>query len=229
MLLYNLLKRVLQKKESRDYSEPMQKVLKKMLEQRLSRSFFMHDTPHVAQALLGKLLIHYYNGHLLVGKIVETESYRSDDPASHAFIGKTERNSALFGPVGHSYVYIIYGLHYGFNVVAREKKFPAGGVLIRALEPLIGIDVMQKNRGITNAKNLTNGPGKLTQAFKITKALNDVDLMHSETFFLAESDEKKSPLLVKTSPRIGISKAKDTLWRFYIQGNPFVSYHKKLE
>ena len=93
----------------------------------------------------------------------------------------------------------------------------------------IGIDVMQKNRGTTNIKDLTNGPGKLTQAFKITKALNDVDLIRSETFFLADNDEKKSPFTVKTSPRIGISKAKDTLWRFYIQGNPFVSYHKKLE
>jgi len=161
----------------------MNMIIKKLLKARLKKGFFAKETTLVAQELLGKLLVLHHNNSLLIGMIVETESYRSDDPASHAFIGKTERNSAMFGPVGHAYVYMNHGVHYGFNIVARSKKYPAGGVLIRAVEPLEGIETMKNNRKLLitdktkTLKNLTNGPGKLTQAFGINKKYNNLNLL----------------------------------------------------
>jgi DNA-3-methyladenine glycosylase len=209
----------------------MNMIIKKLLKARLKKSFFTKETTLVAQNLLGKLLVMRHNNNLLIGKIVETESYRSDDPASHAFIGKTERNCAMFGPVGHAYVYLSHGLHYGFNIVARSKDYPAGGVLIRAVEPLEGIEIMAKHRKLQTkmhlAKNLTNGPGKLTQAFGINKKYNHHNLVTSTELFVAENILHTVTLQeITQSPRIGISKAQSHLWRFFIKDNPFVSPFK---
>jgi DNA-3-methyladenine glycosylase len=209
----------------------MDMLLKKLLKARLKKSFFTRETSLVAQELLGKLLVLHSNNKLIIGMIIETESYRSDDPASHAFIGKTERNSAMFGPVGHAYVYMSHGIHYGFNIVARSKEYPAGGVLIRAVEPLEGIEIMKKNRKQTTEntllKNLTKGPGKLTQAFGINKKYNHADLLSSSELFVTENIFHLAPLhIVSKSTRIGISKAQTHLWRFFIKDNPFVSPFK---
>ncbi len=192
---------------------------------RLKKSFFEEDTPIVAKKLLGCLLVRKINKTYLVAKIVETESYRIDDPASHCYIGKTDRNSALFGPIGHAYVYIIYGIHHGFNIVARSNKYQAGGVLIRAVEPLAEIEIMQYNRNlrdITQLTNLTNGPAKFTQAFNITKKENHENLLISDDLFIS-LDFKVHDFTIVSSKRVGISKAQDVLWRFYIKYNPFVS------
>ncbi len=209
----------------------MDLLIKKLLKARLKKSFFNQETTLVAQELLGKLLVMHHNNNLLVGMIVETESYRSDDAASHAFIGKTERNSAMFGPIGHAYVYLSHGLHYGFNIVARSKDYPAGGVLIRAVEPLKGIEIMKKNRKLQispkEIKNLTNGPGKLTQAFDINKKYNHLNLVTSTELFVTENILRPDTLqTILQSPRIGINKAQHHLWRFFIKDNPFVSPFK---
>src|SRR5581483_6912985 len=135
------------------------------------RSFYQRYTVDVARDLLGKVLISRVGGFMVGGIITETEAYCFDDAACHAFRGKTERNKALFGPVGHSYVYFIYGNHFCCNVVARLPDSPAGGVLIRALQPLYGIEVMQQRRHLKAITLLANGPGKLTQALGITRAL----------------------------------------------------------
>lgn len=178
-------------------------------------SFFSRDTVEVAQDLLGKILVHENNGKLLSGIIIETEAYTSDEPACHAYRGKTKRTEALFGPVGHAYVYFIYGNHYCMNIVAREKGCPAGGVLIRGLKPIEGIENMKQNRGIVDLKNLTNGPGKLTQALGITKNHYGLKLSKENGLYLIEgiAVNKKD---IKATPRIGISQAQDKLWRFTI-------------
>ncbi len=214
------------------YALIMEKLLKILLKHRLPKDFFEKETTLVAKNLLGKLLISYHKNTLLIGMIVETEAYRSDDPASHAYRWKTNRNSAMFGPVGHAYVYINYGIHYGFNVVARDKELAAGGVLIRAVEPLHGIEGMKKNRSFSlknlSLTHLTNGPGKLTQAFGITKKYNHHNLIDSRELFITE-DILNHPQrhILAESHRIGISKAKDHLWRFYIKDNPFISHSLK--
>lgn len=188
----------------------------------LPRSFFLRPTPEVAQELLGKYLVRMINDKRLVGKIVETESYTSEDPACHAFKGKTERTYALFEQVGRAYVYFVYGNHHCFNAVAREKT-EAGGVLIRAVEPVEGIAVMKEHRGGITGYNMTNGPGKLAQAFAIDNSLYSYDLTREGALYLAECAGIKEHFIIKETTRIGISKAQDLLHRFYIVGSPWVS------
>lgn len=188
----------------------------------LKRSFYQRNTIQIAQELLGKLLVRQIGKNTLAGIIVETEAYIRSDPACHAFRGKTESNQALFGPVGHTYIYFIYGNHFCVNVVAHSKEQCAGGVLIRALEPVQGIELMQQHRKANTLKNLTNGPGKLAQALQITKELYGQDLTKQGPLYLSEGisiSEKK----ICYTPRIGISKAQENLWRFYICDNDFVS------
>lgn len=182
----------------------------------IKREFYERDTVIVAQELLGKILVREINGKKLTGIINETEAYKSDDPASHAFKGKTERNKVLFGSVGRAYIYFTYGNHYCLNVVARDKKCIAGGVLIRGIKPLEGIEIMYKNRGVFDLKNLTNGPGKLTQALDINKELYGVDLTKKGPLYITEGiDIKKSQIIA--TPRIGIKKATENKWRFIIE------------
>jgi DNA-3-methyladenine glycosylase len=188
----------------------------------LPRSFFEQNTVLVAQQLLGVLLVSHAHKKTVMGRIVETEAYCGlIDPASHAYIGKTKRNAALFGPVGHAYVYLIYGLHTCLNVVSHPKN-ESGGVLIRAIEPLEGIDIMQERRGDVKLKDLTNGPSKVGQAFGITLKDNDTDLtaQKSPLYLLHDPRFQAESLATK---RIGITKNADVLWRFIIPQNPWVS------
>ena len=143
----------------------------------LPREFYSKDTVTVARNLLGKKIIRKIGRHEISGIITETEAYRhKDDPASHAFGKITDRNKIMFEEVGSAYVYFTYGMYFCFNIVARTPKKAAGAVLIRAIEPEKGIDIMQKNRGKTDLTNLTNGPAKLAQALRITKEDYGVDL-----------------------------------------------------
>lgn len=180
----------------------------------LPREFYSKDTIMVARNILGKRIIRKIGRIELSGIITETEAYRhTDDPASHAFGRKTDRNKVMFEDVGHAYVYFTYGMHYCFNVVARHPKIKAGAVLIRAIKPENGIKKMQKNRKITNLKNLTNGPAKLTQALEITKDHYGIDLTKDSRLYIAEGIKPKK---ITASPRIGIKNATDKLWNFKI-------------
>jgi DNA-3-methyladenine glycosylase len=183
--------------------------------------FYARDTVTVARELLGKVLVHKSNGHSLAGMIVETEAYLGkDDPASHAARNKTPRNAVMFGTPGRAYVYFIYGNHFCFNVVAHNGY--AGAVLIRALEPLRGIAFMRQRRKIAELKNLTNGPGKLTQALGITKDCNGLDLRVSK-LQVADFLETIAPAQIIPATRIGIREGLDKLYRFYLKDNIYVS------
>jgi DNA-3-methyladenine glycosylase len=180
----------------------------------LPRTFYSQDTVTVAKSILGKKLVRKINNKEISGIIIETEAYRhKDDPASHAFRKITERNKVMFGEVGMAYVYFTYGMHYCFNVVARNSKFEAGAVLIRAIQPEKGIDIMEKNRGVNDKKRLTDGPAKLTQAFGITKEQYGIDLTQDSKLFI--TDGIKTGKII-ASPRVGIKEATDKLWNFKI-------------
>ncbi|MCD6484158.1 MAG: DNA-3-methyladenine glycosylase [Candidatus Odinarchaeota archaeon] len=188
----------------------------------IPREFYERHVVDVSRDLLGKLLVRIYNQKVLVGKIVETEAYRGkDDPASHAYRGKTPRNSIMFGKPGVAYIYTIYGMYHCLNVIA-EPEGNAAGVLIRAIEPLKGIDLMKQLRGTDKTKNLTNGPGKLTKALAIDKSFNGMDLTQKNILFIAYPNRKEVFEIVETK-RIGIKVGLDKMWRFYIRNNPFVS------
>ena len=182
----------------------------------LPREFYLKNTVSVAKNLLGKRIVRKIGRHEISGIITETEAYRhKDDPASHAFRKITERNKVMFGDVGMAYVYFTYGMHYCFNVVAKNPKIKAGAVLIRAIEPENGIKIMQENRGITNLKSLTNGPAKLTQALEITKEHHGTDLTKHSKLFITEGIKK--PAKISASPRIGIKEGTNKLWNFKIE------------
>lgn len=191
----------------------------------LERSFYQRHPATVAPELLGKVLVRKLEGKLLCGIIVETEAYSSEDPASHGFRGMTERNRAMFGPPGHAYIYRIHGLHYCFNITARGS-LPAGAVLIRALEPIRGIEVMQQLRGRHELRALTTGPGKLTKALNIDVRLYGSDLTEPGELFVAEAATGARGAQcdrVAVSGRIGLSSALDTPWRFHLHANPYLS------
>jgi DNA-3-methyladenine glycosylase len=189
----------------------------------LNRSFFARSTPQVAGDLLGKYVVRILDKSTLVGKIVETESYTSEEPACHAFRGKTARTCALFEEVGRAYIYFIYGNYFCLNVVARESGVKAGGVLIRALEPIQGIEIMQKLRPHARGYDITNGPGKLAQAFAIDRSLYSCDVTHKGPLYIAQAVPQNESFVIKEAIRIGISKATDLLHRFYIVGSPWIS------
>ncbi|MFZ0322019.1 MAG: DNA-3-methyladenine glycosylase [Candidatus Sulfotelmatobacter sp.] len=196
----------------------------------LDRSFFGRDPSRVARGLLGKLLVRE-GQRRLVGRIVEVEAYLgTDDPAAHSAAGRTARNAVLFGPPGFAYVYFIYGNHYCLNV-SCEPEGKAGGVLFRALEPLLGLEAMAHSRGILLANprhlpQLTSGPGRLAQAFGITRARdNGCDLTSPASGLWIGEDTFRSKK-IQATPRIGITKAADHPLRFILAGNPFVSGKK---
>lgn len=189
----------------------------------LGRQFYSRDTTEVAKDLLGKVLVRVVNNKALSGTIVESEAYRStDDPASHSHRGKTERNSVMFGEVGHAYVYFTYGNHYCMNLVAKDSNTPAGAVLIRAIEPVNGISLMHKHRNTKDLYNLTSGPGKLTKALKITKKQNGTDVTRNGELYVVNGMDLDRSKIIATS-RIGISVALDKQWRFLLRDNKFVS------
>jgi DNA-3-methyladenine glycosylase len=192
----------------------------------LPRRFYLHPPDAVSRNLLGKLIVRNLDGERLTGRIVELEAYFGlDDPASHTFIGKTERNAVLFGPPGVAYVYFIYGMHYCLNI-SCEPEGQAGGILIRALEPVEGLETMARLRKLpANAKPqlLTTGPGRLCQALGITRAGHNGLDVTSPASELQVLDDGFRPEAIEATPRIGISKAADRPHRFIIRGSRFVS------
>jgi len=188
---------------------------------KLKRSFYNRPTLEVAVDLLGKILIYENNGVKLGGRLVELEAYiGEDDPACHAYRGKTPRNVIMYGPAGFLYVYFTYGNHYMLNFVTEKEGFPAA-VLIRGLEPMYGIEIMKRNRDTDKLTNLTSGPGKLARALAITTEQKGLDLTENEIFVI---DDKASRANIWRSSRIGIGEnGVDKLWRFYIKDNPHVS------
>lgn len=199
---------------------------------KLDREFYNRDTIIVAKELLGKIIVHKVNGQKLSAKIVETEAYMGiTDKAAHSYGGRrTSRVEVMYGKPGVSYVFIIYGMYYCFNTVTREEGTPQA-VLIRAAEPIQGIDLMAQNRfkksynELTKSqiKSLTNGPGKLCGALLIDKSLNGEDLC-GDKLYIEEMESENFDIV--SSKRINIDyaeEAKDYLWRFYIEGNKYVS------
>jgi len=189
----------------------------------LSRSFFERYTPTVARELLGMRLVRVDEGKRMAGVIVETEAYRGRiDPASHAYRGRTRRNEVMFGPAGHAYVYFIMGMHYCLNVTTEFPGTP-GAVLLRAIEPAEGMRRMLKNRGLGSAVHVTDGPGRLTEAFKINSRLNGEDMVTSRILFIERGIKPKR---IGRSSRVGIKVATERRWRYFIAGNRFVSRGK---
>ena len=187
---------------------------------RLDRAFYERPADVVAPDLLGKVLVHVQDAVRLSGRIVETEAYfGNSDPGSHAFRGPTARNRVMFERAGYLYVYMSYGMHACMNVVT-DAPGTAGAVLIRALEPMTGIERMERNRGGRTDRELCNGPGKLCQALGITLAENGADLVSSTMWI---EDDGYRPAGVRTSTRVGLSAGRDLPWRFYVPGSPYVS------
>jgi DNA-3-methyladenine glycosylase len=184
----------------------------------LKRAFYNRAAIEVARDLLGKLLVHGPTS----GIIVETEAYLGgDDLAAHTARGLTDRTRVIFGPPGHAYVYFIYGMYECLNLVAEPEGHP-GCVLIRALEPAAGIEIMQRRRpAARKLEDLASGPGKLTLALEITRAQNGADVTRGGLIVRAPSKPRKIDIAV--SPRIGITKCADWPLRFFIRGNRFVS------
>jgi DNA-3-methyladenine glycosylase len=197
----------------------------------LDRAFFGRKPQRVARELLGKVLVRKSGGLLLAARIVEVEAYLGEnDPAAHAAAGNTPRNSVLFGPPGYAYVYFVYGNHYCLNV-SCEREGKAGSVLFRALEPLAGIDEMARARGIVvhgakDLRGLTSGPGRLAEAFRITRARDNGADLTSARSSLWIGDDGFRAKNVRVTPRIGITKAAEEPLRFIVAENPFVSGRK---
>jgi DNA-3-methyladenine glycosylase len=186
---------------------------------RLSRRFFARETLVVAQALLGRTLVHESPEGTVAGRIVEVEAYRGfDDPGSHAFRGPTRRNATMFGPPGHLYVYFTYGMHDCANVVC-EREGVAGAVLLRAVEPTLGLPIMAKRRGTEDPHLLARGPGRLCRAFGIDRRHDGADLIQGEIWVSVRRTSRGG---IKASERIGLAFGGNLSWRFYEEG-PWVT------
>jgi DNA-3-methyladenine glycosylase len=189
---------------------------------RLSRAFFERPSVEVAPDLLGRLLVRRTpEGVRLVGRIVETEAYREDDPASHSYRGRTPRTEVMFGPPGHLYVYFTYGMHFCMNVVTGSDG-EGSAVLLRAAEPLEGLEEMSARRGLTDPRLLCSGPARLAQAFGIVRAHNGADLVNGSELSLLEGRPVPRTRVERT-PRIGVRVGLDRRWRFLVRGDPYVS------
>ena len=187
---------------------------------RLRRVELPTDTIELARYLLGKVVVHEHPAGRLAGRIVETEAYPLGDPACHAYHGRTPRNASLFRARGHCYVYFIYGNWTMLNV-SSERKDQGAGVLLRAIEPVQGVAIMQAFRGVARLTDVARGPGRLAQALAIEGALDGLDLCQAGRLWLGRGVGEV--LDVGTSVRIGISRAVEKIWRFYERGNPHVS------
>ena len=187
----------------------------------LNRKFYLRSPDRVAKSLLGKILVRKIGNKILAGKIVETEAYfGEEDPASRAYKRRYKKFYEIMGgEVGRSFIYVVHA-NCLFNVVAHRKN-EVGAVLIRAIEPLKGIEIMIKNRGIKNILELTNGPGKLTQALNLTLKDNGIDLTSGKSKVFIKEHREKFKIL--TSKRIGVSRDLERELRFFIEGNKFVS------
>jgi DNA-3-methyladenine glycosylase len=200
---------------------------------RLRRTELPTDTVSLARFLIGKVVVRELRSGRVAGRIVETEAYPRRDPAAHHFRGLTARNRSMFLSRGHAYIYFSYGNHFMLNVSA-EVAGVGGGVLIRALEPLQGIEHMQQRRGTTRRVDLARGPGRLASALNIDRSLDGVDLCAAGPLWLAtlmrpktvpgdRRNARSAVFAVAKSPRIGITRAAHRLLRFYERGSPFVS------
>jgi len=192
---------------------------------RLTRAELPVDTKELARFLIGKVVIRDLPEGRISGRIVETEAYLHGDAAAHSFRGETPRNRSLFGERGHAYVYVSYGIHRMLNVVGGSPGVGTG-VLIRAAEPLEGIELMQTRRGLSDVTDLARGPGKLAQAFEITLGLSDIDMTVEGPLWLGRIDRPAGEIGV--SVRIGITKEADRPLRFYERGSKFVSGRRAL-
>jgi DNA-3-methyladenine glycosylase len=206
----------------------------------LPRSFYDRDTVTVARELLNGVLVHVLPEGVVAGRISETEAYTQDDPSSHSFGGQRTRNAPMFGPPGQAYVYYIYGVHCCLNAVTNAEGV-GEAVLIRALEPLAGMERMRIRRGLTQTETpsgneaaaeraqlrrlqaLCGGPGRLCQALGVDRSLNGVDLTLGARLWISPPQEPTDPSAILATPRIGISQAQDYLWRFTLRGDPFTS------
>jgi len=185
----------------------------------LPKKFYLRDPAKVARELIGKILVRRYGKHVLKGIIVETEAYYGEeDPASRARDGKKKFNLAMWEDVGKTFIYMVHG-NWLFNIVAHEKE-KVGAVLVRAVEPLEGIEEMKKNRKKENVIELTNGPGKLSQAFRIEKNLNSLPVYKKGKIYVENSNIQFE---IGSSRRIGVSRDLPKNLRFFAKGNPFVS------
>jgi DNA-3-methyladenine glycosylase len=194
-----------------------------MASMKLGRDFYEQPTLQAAQRLLGKYLVRVHSDGVTVGMILETEAYIGlEDKASHASRGRTPRNAAMFGPGGFAYVYVIYGMHHCLNVVTEHAGYPAA-VLIRAVQPCEGLELMRARRRQQDIRVLANGPGNLCQAFGIERSLDGIDLCGDVLFI---EDRGVLPAATVETSRVGVDYAgpwKDMPWRYYIAGHSGVS------
>ena len=194
---------------------------------RLTASFYLRDdVVAIAQELLGTILVTEWEGVRTTARIVETEAYRGpEDKASHAYNNRrTARTEVMFGPGGHAYVYLCYGIHHLFNVVTGPAEIPHA-VLVRAVEPLVGIDIMMARRQRTQPKKLTSGPGLVGQALGLSTIHSGLALTTGDSIWIEAQGLEKDEAIV-SSPRIGVDYAGECAtwpWRFYLAGNPWVS------
>ena len=191
------------------------------------RDFYEREPTSVASELLGKLLVRQTSDGLCSGVIVEAEAYLAQhDPACHAHRGETRKNATMFGPAGHLYVYPIHG-RYCMNVVTERVGSPSA-VLLRAVEPIEGIEIMQRRRGRTELRDLTRGPARLCEAFAVDRKLDGHDITRGEQIWIAENPSAPpKPLQMIVSPRIGVTSAHDLELRYFVAGNAFVSGRKR--
>lgn len=193
--------------------------LDNLIKNKLLGDFYNRSPIFVAQDLIGKYLCKVENNDLFVAKISETEAYLSEnDQASHSFKGKTNRNKSMFDSAGTLYIYKIYGIHYCMNAVTESENV-GSAVLIRAAEPIIGIDKMKALRNTNNLKNLCSGPGKITQAFNFDLNDDGISLLNNYVFI---SDLGNQPN-ISSSTRIGITKSADLMYRFFERDSRFIS------
>jgi len=189
----------------------------------LDREFYRRDPRAVAPDLLGKVVVAGDRR----ARIVEVEAYCGpEDPAAHSYRGPTARNATMFGPPGHLYVYFSYGMHWCCNPVCGDDG-EGVAVLLRALEPLDGLDEMRAARGGVKDRDLCRGPARLCQALGITRDLDGADLVTGDRALTIEDDGTPPPDDPATGPRIGITRAADLPWRFWVPGNPYVSAHRR--
>ncbi len=192
---------------------------------RLRRSELPADTVRLARFLIGRVVVHDLPAGRLSGRIVETEAYPPGDPAGHHFRGPTPRIRSMYLGPGHAYVFFNYGAHFMLNVVSEPAGI-AAAILIRALEPLEGIEHLQRHRRTTRLVDLTRGPGRLAAAFQIDRRHDGLDLCAPGSLWLGETSHPIGP--IGKTVRIGVTRATDQLLRFYERGNPFVSGPKRL-
>ena len=192
---------------------------------RLPAEFYDRPVLEIARRLLGKTFCHLVGATLLAGRIVETEAYASDiDEASHAHRGRTPRNAVMFGPPGHLYVYRSYGIHFCLNVVTTQLNGPASAVLIRAIEPLAGLEYMRRQRPGAPDSALLRGPGNVCRALGIDLRRNGCSLSEDPLRIL-DAPMPRAPIVVTT--RIGISRSAELPWRFYVHGSACVSHRDR--